>query len=130
MSQERKTQRMPVGLMSGGHGQKLWKDLTARIEFTDVELRFLSSACFTLDRIQRERKAIGDQLILKGSQGQPVAHPLLRELRADEKHFAELMAKIDIPDEFSDEQVGENAAPRSAQMRAVVASRWSKAYGD
>lgn len=120
-------QRVPAGLASGGHGQRLWNDLTERVEFTDIELRYLENACFTLDRIAKMRKAIGNELLVKGSQGQKVAHPLLRELRADERHFADLMARIDLPDEFAQEQP-QSQGERSAQMRAVVGSRWGNAY--
>ena len=125
---EKKRQRMPVGLASGGHGQRLWHDLTERIEFTDIELRYLENACFTLDRIAKIRRAIGNTLIVKGSQGQQVANPLLRELRADERHFADLMARIDIPDQFAQEEQEQSQGERSAQMRAVVNSRWGNSY--
>lgn len=125
---EKKRQRMPVGLASGGHGQRLWHDLTERIEFTDIELRYLENACFTLDRIAKIRRAIGNTLLVKGSQGQQVANPLLRELRADERHFADLMARIDIPDQFAQEEQEQSQGERSAQMRAVVNSRWGNSY--
>lgn len=122
----RKTQRMPQGLAKGGKGQRLWKDLTENIEFTDVELRILENACYTEDRIAKERRAIGDNLTVTGSQGQIVAHPLLVNLRQDEAHFAALMKQIDIPDEQGNADSGDL---RSAQMRAVAQSRWGKAYG-
>lgn len=125
---EKKRQRMPVGLASGGHGQRLWHDLTERVEFTDIELRYLENACFTLDRIAKIRRAIGNTLLVKGSQGQQVANPLLRELRADERHFADLMARIDIPDQFAQEEQEQSQGERSAQMRAVVNSRWGNSY--
>lgn len=125
---EKKRQRMPVGLASGGRGQRLWHDLTERVEFTDIELRYLENACFALDRIAKIRRAIGNTLIVKGSQGQQVANPLLRELRADERHFADLMARIDIPDQFAQEEQEQSQGERSAQMRAVVNSRWGNSY--
>ena len=125
---EKKRQRMPVGLASGGRGQRLWHDLTERVEFTDIELRYLENACFTLDRIAKIRRAIGNTLLVKGSQGQQVANPLLRELRADERHFADLMARIDIPDQFAQEEQEQSQGERSAQMRAVVNSRWGNSY--
>lgn len=127
MPDKPKKQRSPIGLASGGKGKRLWDDLTGRIEFTDIELRYLENACFTLDRIAKMRRAIGSDLLVKGSQGQKVANPLLRELRADERHFADLMARIDIPDEFAEEQET-SQGERSAQMRAVVNSRWGNSY--
>lgn len=127
MAKQQPRQRMPSGLMKDGAGQRLWRDLTERVEFTDIERRILTNACFTLDRISKERRAIGDRLVVLGSQGQEVAHPLLRELRADEKHFADLIGKLDIPDEFA--ATGEQDGARSAQMRAVVGTRWGNAYG-
>lgn len=122
----RKPQRMPQGLAKGGKGQRLWRDLTENIEFTDVELRILENACYTEDRIAKERRAIGDHLTVTGSQGQIVAHPLLVNLRQDEAHFAALMKQIDIPDEQENAEPGES---RSSRMRAVAQTRWSQAYG-
>jgi hypothetical protein len=117
---------MPVGLTKGGKGQRLWRDLTSYVEFTDVELRVLENACYTLDRIAKERRAIGDDLTVKGSQGQVVAHPLLVNLRQDEAHFASLVRQLDIPDEHEAADMGES---RAAAMRVVANSRWNKAYG-
>ena len=122
------TRRMPSGLIRDGHGQRLWRDLTAKWEFTESEYRLLEAACHTADRITRERRAIGDQLTVKGSQGQIVAHPLLSQLRADEEHLAKLLARIDMPESEQESRDGEG--DRSARMRAVVNSRWHTAYGE
>lgn len=122
-------QNLPRGLSKGGAGQKFWNELTARVEFTDVELRILTSACFTLDRIAKERRVIGGDLVVEGSRGQLVAHPLLTELRADERHFADLVKRLDIPDEFAQQASGTESGNRAAQMRAVANSRWSRQYG-
>lgn len=120
--------RMPGKLIKDGKGQRLWRDLTARWEFTEEEYRILESACYTADRITLERREIGSKLTVEGSMGQIVAHPLLAQLRADEDHLAKLLARIDMPE--PQEQVrSDDEGRRSAQMRAVVNSRWQSAYG-
>ena len=119
--------RMPTGLLKDGRGQRLWRDLTARWEFTESEYRLLESACHTADRITLERRAIGTELTVKGSQGQIVAHPLLAQLRADEEHLAKLLARIDMPE--PEQQANDDEGSRAARMRAVVNSRWRTAYG-
>ena len=43
--------RMPTGLTRDGRGQRLWRDLTDRWEFTEAEYRDLENACHTADRI-------------------------------------------------------------------------------
>lgn len=121
--------RMPPGLIREGRGQRLWRDLTARWEFTEAEYRLLENACFTADRIVKERRAIGDKLTVSGSQGQTVAHPLLAQLRADEEHLARLLDRIDMPEEDTAEGAGTSDGARSARMRQVAQSRWGKAYG-
>lgn len=121
--------RMPSGLIRDGRGQSLWRDLTAKWEFTEAEYRLLENACYTADRITRIRRAIGNDLTVKGSQGQVIAHPLLVQLRADEDHLAKLLARIDMPEPVETTQTGNSEGQRSAQMRAVVNSRWNTAYG-
>ena len=37
--------RMPTGLTRDGRGQRLWRDLTDRWEFTEAEYRDLENAC-------------------------------------------------------------------------------------
>lgn len=121
--------RMPSSLIRDGRGQRLWRDLTAKWEFTESEYRLLEAACYTSDRITRERRAIGDQLTIKGSQGQLAAHPLLAQLRADEEHLAKLLARIDMPEPEAAGKKDADDGERSARMRAVVSSRWNTAYG-
>ena len=98
-------------------------------ELTEREYRLLEDACFTKDRILKERRCIGDKLMIPGSMGQLVPHPMLKELRADESHLAQLLAKIDMPEPEENEKQDSGDGERSAQMRAVVNSRWQKAYG-
>ncbi|MBT1171284.1 hypothetical protein [Bifidobacterium sp. SO4] len=120
--------RMPGKLIKDGKGQRLWRDLTAKWEFTEEEYRLLESACYTADRITLERREIGDKLTVEGSMGQIVAHPLLAQLRADEEHLAKLLARIEMPEPEENTNTS-TEGERSAQMRAVVNSRWHAAYG-
>lgn len=121
--------RMPAGMTKDGKGQRLWRDLTAKWEFTEEEYRLLENACYTADRIAKERREIGDELTVKGSMGQTVAHPLLAQLRADEEHLAKLLSRIDMPEPEENTRQGTENGERSAHMRAVVNSRWHEAYG-
>lgn len=121
--------RMPHGLIKDGKGQRLWRDLTSKWEFTEEEYRLLESACHTADRITLERREMGDRLTVEGSMGQVVAHPLLAQLRADEEHLAKLLSRIDMPEPEENAKAGSGEGERSAQMRAVVNSRWRSAYG-
>ena len=59
--------RMPTSLTRDGRGQRLWRDLTDRWEFTEAEYRDLENACHTADRIVKERRAIGDDYTVEGS---------------------------------------------------------------
>ena len=118
------TPRMPVGLIKNGAGQRLWKDITTQYELSTSEYKSLELACFTADRIGRIRKAMGNNLIVKGSKGQNTAHPLLVQLRMDETHLTDLLKQIDLPQE------GKQQENRSSQMRAVANSRWQEAFGE
>ena len=120
---------MPSGLIKDGKGQTLWRDLTDKWEFTESEYRMLENACYTADRIVKERRAIGDTLTVSGSQGQIVAHPLLAQLRLDEEHLAKTLARIVMPE--PDEKAGASAdeGDRSTRMRDVAQSGGGKAYG-
>lgn len=121
--------RMPRGLAKDGPGQRLWRDIISKWELTEREYRLLEDACFTKDRIMKERRVIGDRLMIPGSMGQMVPHPMLKELRADESHLAQLLAKIDLPEPEAEASDAGADGERSARMRAVVNSRWQKAYG-
>lgn len=121
--------RMPRGLAKDGPGQRLWRDITSKWELTEREYRLLEDACFTKDRIMKERRVIGDRLMIPGSMGQMVPHPMLKELRADESHLAQLLSKIDLPEPEAEASDAGADGERSARMRAVVNSRWQKAYG-
>lgn len=114
---------MPKGLIPKGHGQRLWRDLTSDYEFTNTELRLLENACFAADRIVKERRAIGDDYVSVGSQGQIVAHPLLPQLRADEAHLANMLKQLNIPSEDSPSE-----GSRAAKMREVATARWKKSF--
>ena len=120
---------MPSGLMKDGKGQTLWRDLTGKWEFTESEYRMLENACYTADRIVKERRAIGDDLTVSGSQGQIVAHPLLAQLRLDEEHLAKTLSRIVMPEPDEKENAATDEGDRSARMRDAAQARWGKAYG-
>lgn len=134
MAKDASSHRMPAGLIKNGRGQRLWHDITAKWELTESEYRTLENACYTADRIGRIRRALGDELTTKGSQGQLVVHPLLPELRRDETHLADLLKRIDMPEPEEQSEDASSDGGRSSRMRATVNrrwhdSKWEKAYG-
>ncbi|MEP9417475.1 P27 family phage terminase small subunit [Gordonia sp. VNQ95] len=111
-------------------GRALWRTITVQVaddgmELDARELELLRQACATADDLARiEAEMItDDRLVVKGSQGQPVAHPMLSEARACRAQIASLLARIDlaVPDETPVPKV---TGPRSVQARRAANARW------
>jgi len=59
------------------------------------EVRLLDLACDTLAEITKMRKQIQrDGFTVSGSKAQPVAHPLLKEIRAHQAEFARIVKEL------------------------------------
>lgn len=113
------TPKMPVGLDEAG--QALWSSLVPTYEFRPDELRLLSDACREADLISlMEAEMAGAPLTVKGSQGQPVANPMLSELRQHRAQLAALLKALKLPDD------GQGAADRSAKARDAANARWKR----
>src|SRR5690606_12587211 len=74
--------KVPAPTKLGAKARRLWNETTEQWELRPDELRVLEDACRQVDLIERIEKALADQdLIVRGSQGQPVANPLVQEVR-------------------------------------------------
>jgi hypothetical protein len=112
--------KSPSGLKA--EGRRLWREITGTYELRADELRLLEDACREIDVIDRVQQALdspdGD-LMVKGSQGQLVASPLLQELRQHRTVLRHLFAALRLPEEGAGED-------RSAKARAAVNERWRR----
>lgn len=110
----------PPGL--GSKGKKLWKDYVDKYDLRVDELRILEDACREVDLIERLEKKIsspGFNLEGVGSMGQPVASPLIQEVRQHRALVAKLLKSIELP-----EEEGSAATTRSTRARAAANARW------
>jgi hypothetical protein len=95
--------RPPSGL--GAEGRRLWRDIVRDAAGQGLvldarELHWLQSAGSLADRIAvLEATVDGADLIVKGVAGQPVAHPLLAEIRLHRELLARTLARLrtDVP---------------------------------
>lgn len=131
--------RRPVPAIEnlGPRGVRLWNRLTEQYEFRDDELEILSAAARTLDHIAAMEAALdGQPLIVRGSQGQPAANPLLAELRYYRNSLAAYLRTLKVPDPDDDEEPGEVCSlptdgrsrkpmSRSEAARVAARARWS-----
>jgi hypothetical protein len=110
----------PDGL--GDAGASLWADVSSRYDLRPDELRVLEAACREQDLIVRlDAALVGADLIVRGSQGQPVANPLVQELRQHRSTLRGLLGQLKLPDED-----GRVAASTSAQARKAANARWKR----
>lgn len=110
---------VPAGLGEAGAG--LWGDVAGKFELRADELRVLEAAAREADLLAvLEAGMVGEPLMVKGSQGQPVIHPLISEVRQHRLTQAGLLKQLRLPD------VNDSAEARSAAARAAVNVRWAK----
>lgn len=119
---------VPIGLREAGRA--LWESLAAQVADDGLvldarEVETLRQACATADDLARIEQVLGsvDNLVVKGSQGQPVSHPMLSEARACRQQIATLLARLalDVP---VDEVAPAARGPRSVQARRAANARW------
>lgn len=112
----------PAGL--GTAGARFWRSLTADFEeWRPDELALLSGAARRLDVIAKlEAELEHAPVIVRGSQGQPVAQPLYAEVRAEWTVFARLCKQLGLEDAAEIEQARD--ALRAQRGRRNAAKRW------
>ena len=110
----------PVEL--GDRGAELWSAVLGGHDLRTDELRVLEDACREVDLIELLEGGLrGAALVVKGSQGQPVANPIIQELRQHRSLVARLLASLKLSDEAADEK---DARARTQKARAAALTRW------
>jgi len=91
---------------------------------TSQERRWLEDACRTADAIADLEDALTDQpRVVKGSQGQPVAHPLIGEIRQHRMALSALLARVKLFAEDEGTAAGSGSRTTSTQARAASLTR-------
>lgn len=109
----------PVEL--GVRGAELWRSVLEEHELRPDEMRVLEDACREVDLIELLEDAVrGAPLTARGSQGQPVANPLIQELRQHRGLVARLLGSLKLSSEAQEERDGRS---RSAQARRAALTR-------
>lgn len=111
----------PSGLKPGG--RKMWNDIVGKWVLRPDELRVLREAAREVDLIDALELALGkDALMIPGSMGQMVVHPIVTELRQHRATLAALLRQLKLPDADGGEAEKEN---RSTAARAAANARWA-----
>ena len=116
--------KLPPPAKLGAKARKVWTDITDTYTLRPDELRVLEDACREIDLIERLEKELnkpGVEMIVKGSMGQPVANPLMAEVRQHRQTVKALFAAIDLPDDDS-----RLAGARSSAARQAANARWRR----
>lgn len=115
-------------------GRKLWQEITHDQEGWSLrpdELRVLEDAARMADRIDIMENALSklsdDQLLVKGSYGQPVIHPFIAEIRQARTTVAALLRQLRLAE---DDQEGAvipgTPMSRTDAARKAANARWGK----
>lgn len=119
----RKVPPVPRGL-ARGPGASLWRAVVGQYSLRADELVVLDSACRQVELVAKlERELTGSKLIVAGSKGQDVPHPLLGELRASRALVASLLRQLGLPDEPGAERPAEN---NSSKAQRAARARWDR----
>lgn len=106
----------------GDEALRIWSEITGTYRLRPDELRVLEDACREVDLIERlEVEVRTGTLMVKGSQGQPVANPLVQEIRQHRQVVKSLLGTLKLPDED-----GRQAEGRSASARSAANARWRR----
>lgn len=119
--------RKPAGL--GVDGARLWAEVVSEMADDDVvptaqERRYLEDACRTGDAIAEMEAALaGQPRVVKGSQGQPVPHPLIAELRQHRLALAAVLSRVKPYAEDERAGLGSGSRTTSTAARAAALTR-------
>lgn len=115
--------RQPAKLAAKGRG--LWRQIVDGYDLRPDEVRVLEDACREADLIERlEEQLRGADLMVRGSQGQLVASPLVSELRQHRATLTQMLKALKLPD--TDSQARQKAELDSQQARAAARARWDR----
>lgn len=111
----------------GAKARKIWRGITEVYDLRPDELRILEEACREVDLIDMMEKALSDALkagefTVRGSMGQPVANPLMAEIRQHRGTLQRLLGALKLPDDAAEAAEGS----RSTAARTAAAARWKR----
>lgn len=115
----------------GESGAALFRAITEEYELRPDELTVLHSAARLRDTVDVLKRGLQDQpLTVKGSTGQPVAHPLIPEVRQTESALAALLGKLKLHEPALVEQtttvLHDGPMTRSESGRKAARTRWAR----
>lgn len=111
----------PKGLKPSARA--LWNSVVGKWDLRPDELRVLREACREVDLIDvLEAELAKDAIMIPGSMGQMVVHPIITELRQHRATLAALLRQLKLPDADGGEAEKEN---RSTAARAAANARWA-----
>ena len=118
------TQRAPAGL--GAAGRRLWRRMTAEVNFRPDELEVLEQAARTADTIAELETAAAKvpSVLIIGSRKQLIVSPIFQELRLTRQALAAFLSRLDVP-----EPADPNALTPSQRGRRAAAARWHRTRG-
>jgi hypothetical protein len=110
----------------GDEGGRLWDSVTElHGDMGPDTVRMLVDACREADLVQRLEDALRDSdLMVRGSQGQLVASPLVSEIRQHRSVLSALLKALKLPQTAGDAARAEQET--SEKARAAVRARWDK----
>jgi len=106
----------------------LWRELASQVaedglQMDKRELELLRAACREADMLAQIEDGLVDQpMVVRGAQGQLVAHPLLSEARRSRAQIASLLGKIGLEDPMVG-AVGRGGRTTSTSARRAALSR-------
>ncbi|PND55529.1 hypothetical protein CRM90_22525 [Mycobacterium sp. ENV421] len=128
--------RAPVGL--GKAGRRLWKLVQTDAAEQDIALDSLENAYLEdatrlsdrIDELEADLAVSPDGFMVKGVAGQPVAHPLIAEIRQSRAERARMLARIKVSaPAVSESESGGVVLPMGVQQRDAARARWDRAHG-
>lgn len=105
----------------GARGRAFWDAVQEEYEFDVHEAEVLLEACRALDVIDSLAASVEDAGVMTvGSQGQPVLHPAVSELRQQQAAVARLLTQLNL----DAAEVGQVLTAKQAQAKAAAQARW------
>jgi len=113
----------------GERGQELWDSIAPPVyELRPDELRILADACREADLVERLYEDLEkESLRAQGYNGQPVADPVLSEIRQHRALLNTLLKSLKIPDTAGG--AARKQAHTSEQARMAARARWDNRAG-
>lgn len=107
-------------------GRELWSEITkVHASLRAEQLRILVDACGEADVIDRlETELRSSELMVRGSQGQLVASPLVSEVRQHRSVLAGLLKALRLPE--TNAEAVSREAETSEKARQAARARWDR----